>query len=538
MRTRAIGNRRLTIIVAFFVLTGVTLLSNRNVPGQEENAMDAPAAPANAEATASTELPAKEELKVERVPSLLAIYKKSMQDAEKEKKQVPEGEETEAPSFFGLGPLINPNQEMELLLGTAKPPVQKITWSSGTYDKHFDAVTSLSVSFDGSMVLSGSADKSAHLWKLSDKKTIRVFRDDYNHRQGVTDVFLSYDQLYALTASYDSSIRLWNVKSGKNTKSYLGLRDRVWSVSLSPNGLWVAGSADDGTVMFWDALTVKKLGTLSGHAGAIYDVNFSMDSGGLVTAGADGVARVWNVEQLREIKPLAGHTDRVYSAVFSPDSSYVLTASADKTARLWDTNSGKELCRFIGHTGAVRRAIFLNVAAPNTQEAGSTPSRAQSSGPNGMEGRGQTQVSGVIATASDDGTIRIWLPDFEAKDRAAGNQRNAFGPDDQSAMPGMNRNSNRSDSSTGEEEEEDVIPEGERPGSKAKGVELVRFEVGKAVFDLALSPSGLVAACEDGIVRTYAVPNIMASLEKMKTLKDKLEGKLSESDDNNMMMQK
>ncbi|MDD3587152.1 MAG: hypothetical protein PHQ75_08210 [Thermoguttaceae bacterium] len=428
---------------------------------------------------------------------------------------------TEPTSYFGLATLLQEEDLSSMKMEYIKRRLPAVTiGGGGTFQRHVDAITAIHPYPDNEHVLTSSADKTAQIWKLSDQKPVRLFQDEFNHKEGITDIATSPNGNYVLTASFDGSIRLWNAKNGKNTKAFMGLRDRVWAVAVSPRGNLVAGASDEGKVMFWDPSTMKRLGSFEGHAGAVYDLNFSNDGRYLITACNDGVARIWDMVTLKEVQALSGHQDKIYSAVFSPDNSMVLTASRDKTARLWSTYQGMELCRFVGHVGAVRSALFLVPPTPTAATGGAAKQATTPDSPGGAKNSKFLVVSG-----GDDGTIRVWYPVLQKpaakKGAAGGAETNAGGPGagDLGAGAGAGAGgagekifSNPADEREEEELDENGKPKKKRvtstrPAGKSKGIEIGQTKITGAggqvgVYAMALTYNGrLLAGGSDGIVR-------------------------------------
>ena len=435
---------------------------------------------------------------------------------------------TEPTSYFGLANFLDEKDLSNMKMEFIKRRLPTVTIGGGsTFQRHVDAITAIHPYPDNVHVLTSSADKTAQIWKLSDQKPIRLFQDEYNHKEGITDVATSPNGNYVLTASFDGSIRLWNTKTSKNTKAFMGLRDRVWAVAVSPRGNLVAGASDEGKVMFWDPATMKRLGVFEGHAGAVYDLNFSNDGRYLITACNDGVARIWDMMTLKEVQALSGHQDKIYSAVFSPDNSMVLTASRDKTARLWSTYQGVELCRFVGHVGAVRSALFFVPPSPTTATGGAA---RQATTPDAAGGADKSKF--LVVTGGDDGTIRVWFPVLQkltAKKGAAG----AAGTDVMAGGPGTTGAagdkvfSNPSDEREEEELDENGKPKkkrvtSNRPAGKSKGIEIGQAKITGSggqigVYAMALTYDGrLLAGGSDGIVRIMNFSLTMPGAAKKK----------------------
>ncbi|KAF4552401.1 WD domain-containing protein 36 [Elsinoe fawcettii] len=124
---------------------------------------------------------------------------------------------------------------------------------------------------------------------------------------------------------------------------------------------------------------------ISGHGEAILSAQFSpVSSSRLATGSGDNMARIWDCETGTPLHTLAGHTGWILAVSWSPNGSVFATGSNDKTVRLWDPSTGKALGPALkGHT---QRVNSLSWEPYHTQQAGRPR----------------------IASASKDGTVRIW----------------------------------------------------------------------------------------------------------------------------------
>eukprot|EP01012_Entosiphon_sulcatum_P006602 TRINITY_DN13138_c0_g1_i1.p1 TRINITY_DN13138_c0_g1~~TRINITY_DN13138_c0_g1_i1.p1 ORF type:complete len:397 (-),score=34.77 TRINITY_DN13138_c0_g1_i1:342-1532(-) len=104
----------------------------------------------------------------------------------------------------------------------------------------------------------------------------------------------------------------------------------------------------------------------------------------VATGGQDGAVRLWDPSTGQELYPqLRGHTDHVAALVTHPsDPSLLLSTSWDKTFRLWNSTTATSLCSpVVGHSAPVVAAAW---------------------------DRHQPQPATRFATASWDGTVRLW----------------------------------------------------------------------------------------------------------------------------------
>ncbi|PSB32648.1 hypothetical protein [Stenomitos frigidus] len=154
---------------------------------------------------------------------------------------------------------------------------------------------------------------------------------------------------------------------------------RLWvaSVSFSPNTKLFASASADNTIRLWTQ-NGKPLKTLEGHESGVNSVSFSPDGQRLASASDDKTIKLWDV-QGNLLTTLSGHAFPVTSVSFSPDAQRLVSTSDDFTAKLWDIRTNRAIKTLKGHTDRVK-AVSIS-------------------------------ADGTIATASWDGTVRLWSRD-------------------------------------------------------------------------------------------------------------------------------
>jgi WD40 repeat protein len=137
---------------------------------------------------------------------------------------------------------------------------------------------------------------------------------------------------------------------------------------------------------------------LSGHSDVVLGVAFSTDGQIIATGSDDKTAKLWRRDGSL-LTTLKGHSDAVYGVAFSPIpptplkkggyEGIIATASGDTTAKLWKKD-GTLITTLRGHSKAVYGVAFSPIPPTPLDKGG---------------------YGGIIATASDDTTAKLWKPD-------------------------------------------------------------------------------------------------------------------------------
>jgi WD40 repeat protein/energy-coupling factor transporter ATP-binding protein EcfA2 len=308
---------------------------------------------------------------------------------------------------------------------------------------HSAPVVGVSFSPNGQRIVSGSTDGTIKIWNTNGE-LITTQKDG----DQVWGVEFSPDGNMIASTSNTGIIKLWSQK-GESLGSLTGHNGRVFSVRFKDNKT-LASSGDDGIIRLWDITTKKnfsikdediiKYNAIKDNAATIFEIDFSRDGQYIASTGhSKGLVKIWSLkgEKIRElafsnlskdefmrivssvkfspdgemiaasnyngyisiwsvkdwhlIKNFRAHKDHIYDLAFSPDSKMIASVSRDTDRRvaLWNLD-GKLIENIKGHTSGVNQVKFQQLLTPI--------------------------ISQLIASTSDDNTIRLWRLGDKDKD--------------------------------------------------------------------------------------------------------------------------
>jgi WD40 repeat protein len=201
----------------------------------------------------------------------------------------------------------------------------------------------------------------------------------------------------AVAIAADGKVVLAGSQAGLRRLSFPALEPReelktalehIHALAFSPRGdlLAVGGGAPAaaGAVEVFSLPDGKLKHRVEPHADLVYAVAWSPDSRHLATASYDHSVAVLDAVTGERVQKLAGHSRGVLAVCYLPDGKHLVSAGADHSLRVWDAASGRALRALDNHTAAV------NDLAVRPAEKDDAPL--------------------LVASASDDRTVRLWQP--------------------------------------------------------------------------------------------------------------------------------
>ncbi|KAI9023286.1 WD40-repeat-containing domain protein [Hyaloraphidium curvatum] len=282
-------------------------------------------------------------------------------------------------------------------------------------EEHKDEVWHVNFSHDGRALVSASKDSTAIVWSVQDGTVIHVLA---GHKDAVAFVAFSPDDKLLLTCSNDKTLRLWDVSTGSCKNTLSAHTEAVTSCAWLPSGdRFVSGSLDKH-ICVW-SLAGEVVHSFMGSRVTDLAVNATGDR--LVVVCHEKKIRLYDLESFQELRSVQ-ETDSITSLCLSMDGTNALVNLATQEIHLWDLSNSSLVRRFTGHKQG-RFVIRSSFAGVNHSFVASGSEDAHVYIWNKDHGvlievlRGHSSTVNsiaswrhLIASASDDGTVRIWGP--------------------------------------------------------------------------------------------------------------------------------
>jgi len=272
---------------------------------------------------------------------------------------------------------------------------------------------------DGKMLASGGHDKKIVIWDVGKRSFLCNPLMGHNHI--VSDVrFGPAGATPSLLASgsYDKTVRLWKTWELDEpcVATYSGHTGLVTSVDIHPTSSDMLCSVDqEGDLRIWSVSMGKCTNLIQRGVSRI--ARFQPASGRMLAAGNEHRVKLLETASLQEVRVLQTNTRPIHSICWHPQLPMLTTAS-ENSVFVWDTSNTAQPLRSFSQTG-INCVTFhptnRNVVIIGTYQRvylwdfESDKSVTISAHENIVSGLASSLISGLFATASHDGKVKLFM---------------------------------------------------------------------------------------------------------------------------------
>jgi len=289
-----------------------------------------------------------------------------------------------------------------------------------TLKGHSDEVWYIDFSHDGKWLASGSKDGTVIIWDIERLAAIHVLAD---HEDGISFLSWSPDDSMLLSCGRDKLLKLWDIKTGTIKRTYTKHTDHVTACAWLPDGKHFLSGSPDKNLYLWN---------LEGNVVRAW-VTPRIFSLALNHAGSHVIVVSWNtlhfysiVGDEEEQKLL--ESEHITSLQVSSNDKYALVNVRSSELHIWDLERKKIVKKFSGHahTSVVIRSCFggvnqIFVASGSEDDIVNIWNRESGTLVGTLKGHlsivnsvsWNPQDPFMLASASDDHTIKIWVPSVQ-----------------------------------------------------------------------------------------------------------------------------
>ena len=151
------------------------------------------------------------------------------------------------------------------------------------------------VSWCGDHVVSVSADTTLKIWSLDTEQGLMTsVRTEIAHQGNINCVSVSPDHGLIVTGSQDKTAKLWRSSDLSLVSVLRGHSRGVWCAQFSPADKLVATGGGDAVVRLWSISDTSSscVKQLQGHEASVLTLSWQ-GGGQLVTGSSDGLVKVW-----------------------------------------------------------------------------------------------------------------------------------------------------------------------------------------------------------------------------------------------------
>jgi len=161
------------------------------------------------------------------------------------------------------------------------------------------------------------------------------------HKDYVGTVFFSPDGTLLASGSHDKTFKIWSMETGKETVSSGYLPEKVAKLAFTPDGNRIAAICGNGMTYIFDAMSGEQI---SGHELRSVSLVWDDRSDCLISADVEGAVRLWSTIRNKEV--LSFNLDRsIRSLEISPNGQVLAVAGKNSVTLYAVANLKQQVAR-------------------------------------------------------------------------------------------------------------------------------------------------------------------------------------------------
>ncbi|KAK8326964.1 hypothetical protein V6Z12_A11G152000 [Gossypium hirsutum] len=274
-------------------------------------------------------------------------------------------------------------------------------------------VTCCHFSSDGKFLASAGHDKKVVLWNMD---TLRTVSSPEEHKLVITDVRFRPNSTQLATASVDKSVRIWDAaKPSYCVQAYNGHSSPVMSLDFHPRKTELFCFCDnDNEIHYWN---LNLFSCMRMSKGGMAQVRFQPRLGHFLAAASDKVVSIFDVETDRQILTFQGHSEIVNYICWDVNGDYLASVSHD-LVKLWSvatgeciqelSSGGNQFHSCVFHPSYSTLLVIGGISSLELWNMAENKSMTIPAHENIISALAQSPVGGIVATASHDGSVKLW----------------------------------------------------------------------------------------------------------------------------------
>ncbi|KAJ7631251.1 U3 small nucleolar RNA-associated protein [Roridomyces roridus] len=261
---------------------------------------------------------------------------------------------------------------------TARDSHLALATNSSLIRCHTDIVLCVDSGVNGTVLASGSKDKSARVWapwQSSDAWGYGCVAVCDGHAESIGRGAMRGPG-FMFTGSQDRTIKMWDLSDipiscvegtepvrCKSLSTVKAHEKDINALDVAPNDRFLVSGSQDRTANVYAIEytrsgvgvkgSLRLLGTCKGHKRGVWAVRFGRAERVLATGSGDKTVRLWNLDDFTCVRTFEGHTNSVLRVDFLSAGMQIVSAGSDGLVKLWNVKDEECVATLDNHEDKV-----------------------------------------------------------------------------------------------------------------------------------------------------------------------------------------